>query len=135
MATYNRFEDLPIWQTARDLNKKVNSLTKHKNFSTDFRLVNQIKAAAVSVMDNIAEGFERGSRLEFINFLSYAKGSSGETRSQLYSSFDYGYVSEIEVDTLINEHEKLASSIFNFSNYLNKSTIKGKKFDGRKQTN
>ena len=109
----------------------MDALTKNPPFSKDFRMVSQIKAAAGSVMDNIAEGFERGSRLEFINHLSYAKGSSGETRSQLYRADDFEYISEAEAQELIKEYESLAASIANFIEYLNKSTRKGQKFENR----
>lgn len=134
MATYNRFEDLPIWQESRRLCKKVDLVTKSVLFSKDFRMVSQIKASAGSVMDNIAEGFERGSRLEFINHLSYSKGSTGETRSQLYRSFDFEYIAEEELDELIKEYDMLAGSIANFIDYLNKTIIKGKKFEDRAAT-
>ncbi len=81
MATIKQFEDLEIWQKARIIYQKVVALTKKSSFEKDFRFRSQIKAAAGSVMDNIAEGFERDSRLEFINFLSISKGSCREVRS------------------------------------------------------
>ena len=131
MATYKRFEDLPIWQEARKLSKAVKLLTEKEKFVKDFRFVSQITDAAGSVMDNIAEGFERGSQFEFVNHLSYSKGSSGEVRSQLYRAFDYTYISKEECDELVNAYELLAAQIANFMVYLNQSTIKGKKFEGR----
>jgi four helix bundle protein len=88
----NRFEDLFVWQKARELTGLIYDLTKEKAFSRDFGLRNQIRCAAVSVMSNIAEGFERGSDAEFGHFLSIAKGSCGEVRSQLYVAGDQGYI-------------------------------------------
>ncbi|MEO7293545.1 MAG: four helix bundle protein [Ginsengibacter sp.] len=85
-----------------------------------------MKAAAGSIMDNIAEGFERSSRLEFVNFLIISKGSSGEVKSQLHRALDQKYCSKEEFDILYAEYDKLAASIAGFINYLNKSDIKGK---------
>lgn len=82
-------------------------------------------------MDNIAEGFERDSRLEFVNFLSISKGSAGEVRSQLHRGFDMGYWNENEFNELHNEYKVLASHIANFIKYLNNSAIKGQKFKDR----
>lgn len=92
MGTIKRFEDLELWQMARELAKKVKVLTQTELFSRDFRFRDQTNASAGSVMDNIAEGFERSGRLEFVNFLSIAKGSTGEVRSQLYRAIDYNYL-------------------------------------------
>ena len=131
MATYKRFEDLPIWQEARRLSKIVKHLSEKEKFVRDFRFVAQITDASGSVMDNIAEGFERGSQFEFVNHLSYAKGSSGEVRSQLYRAFDYTYITKEESDETIAAYESLAAQIANFITYLNQSEIKGKKFEGR----
>jgi len=83
MATIKRFEDLQIWEISRRLCKDVFALTNKGLFLKDFKFRDQIRSSAGSVMDNIAEGFERSSRPEFVNFLSIAKGSAGETRSQL----------------------------------------------------
>lgn len=131
MATYKRFEDLPIWQEARRLSKIVKHLSEKEKFVSDFRFVAQITDASGSLMDNIAEGFERGSQFEFVNHLSYAKGSSGEVRSQLYRAFDYTYITKEESDETIAAYESLAAQIANFITYLNQSEIKGKKFEGR----
>jgi len=84
MATFHRFEDLEIWQTAKKLSLKVFKLTEAGPSSKDFKFRDQIRSSAGSVMDNIAEGFERSGQFEFVNFLSISKGSSGEVRSQLY---------------------------------------------------
>src|SRR6476620_8071476 len=120
MATIKRFEDLQIWQDARALSLKVYELTQFELFARDFRFCSQIRSAAGSVMDNIAEGFERGSQLEFINFLSFSKGSAGEVRSQLYRAVDFKYVELIVASSLIKEYDDLASKIAGFISYLNK---------------
>lgn len=136
MATIYRFEDLPIWQQARTLCNKVFKIIEgNQSFFNDFRFRDQARASAGSVMDNIAEGFERSSRLEFVNFLGIAKGSTGEIRSQLYRSIDNNYVERLEGLALIDEYEKLAQEIAGFISYLNKSTIKGQKFKDRTQGN
>jgi four helix bundle protein len=128
MATIKRFEDLEIWQDARRLSKEVIVLSKETDLKTDFRLKDQIKASSGSVMDNIAEGFERNGNLEFRQFLSIAKGSAGESRSQLYRVFDNDYINQEKLDSLIFEYEKLSGKINNFISYLNKKDFKGTKF-------
>jgi four helix bundle protein len=135
VSTIYRFEDLPIWQQSRSLCNIINKLINASQlFSTDFRFRDQIKAAAGSVMDNIAEGFERSSRLEFANFLSIAKGSSGEVRSQPYRAVDYNYIDRAESISIIDDYEKLAKEIAGFISYLNKSSVKGQKFKHRDKT-
>jgi four helix bundle protein len=131
MATIKRFEDLEIWQVARILAEKIKRLTEIEPFSKDFRFRDQVNAAAGSVMDNIAEGFERGSRLEFVNHLSFSKGSSGEVRSQLYRAIDYHYLNKNEGELLIAEYDSLTVKIAGFMAYLNKSVHKGQKFKER----
>ncbi|MGN6491359.1 MAG: four helix bundle protein [Agriterribacter sp.] len=135
MGTIYRFEDLPIWQQSRKLCINIFKLVNNSPlFSGDFRFRDQIKAAAGSVMDNIAEGFERASRLEFVNFLSIAKGSSGEVRSQLYRAIDCNYVDKVECISVIDEYEQLSKEIAGFITYLNQSSIKGQKFKDRDKT-
>ncbi len=94
MATITKFEDLEIWQEARKLTKEIFLISKETDLKQDFRFKEQIKASSGSVMDNIAEGFERDGNIEFRQFLSIAKGSAGETRLQIYRLFDYEYISE-----------------------------------------
>ena len=130
MGTIRRFEDLEIWQIARKLSLKVFHLTETGPVSKDYKFKDQIHASAGSVMDNIAEGFERSSQFEFVNFLSISKGSSGETRSQLYRGIDQNYFPEETVD-LIKEYEEWASDISGFMKYLNQSEIRGQKFKDR----
>jgi four helix bundle protein len=128
MATITKFEDLEIWQQARKLTKEVHQISKETDLKQDFRFKEQIKAASGSVMDNIAEGFERDGNLEFRQFLSIAKGSAGETRSQIYRLFDYEYISEEKFIELKNNYENLSGKIKNFITYLNKKDFKGNKF-------
>lgn len=128
MASYKRFEDLPIWQEARDFAKKVFWTSKEGEFSKEFRLCSQIRASSGSIMDNIAEGFERNGNGEFKQFLYIAKGSCGESRSQLYRAFDYGFLPEDKFDALKLQSEEISKSISSFIDYLQTSDIKGAKF-------
>jgi four helix bundle protein len=96
--TIKYFEDLEVWKEARRLTREIYRLTQDGKFSRDFGLREQIRRAAVSVMSNIAEGFERGGNQEFIQFLYVAKGSCGEVRSQLYVALDQAYVGQPEFD-------------------------------------
>lgn len=97
-----RFEDLVAWQKARELTRQIYSITRHGEFAKDFGLLDQIRRAAVSVMSNIAEGFERGSRPEFHHYLVIAKGSCAEVRSQLFVALDAGYIPESEFNSLMS---------------------------------
>jgi four helix bundle protein len=100
MATVQQFEDLIAWQKARQLTSRIYQASRANPFCNDFGLANQIQRAAVSVMANIAEGFERGRRKEFHQFLSMAKGSCGEVRSHLYAALDAGLVSADQFSSL-----------------------------------
>jgi four helix bundle protein len=128
MATVKRFEDLEIWIEARLLSKEIILISKTTELNKDFKLKDQIKGSSGSVMDNIAEGFERNGNGEFRQFLSVAKGSAGETRSQLYRVFDNEYIDEQKLNNLVSEYEKLSIKIHNFITYLNKNDFKGTKY-------
>lgn len=128
MATIKKFEDLEIWQEARRLSNEIKEIVLNSDLKNDFKLRDQIKGSSGSVMDNIAEGFERDGNLEFRQFLSVAKGSAGESRSQLYRVFDYGYITEEKLEKLVNDYNQLSKRIANFIIYLNKQDFKGNKF-------
>jgi four helix bundle protein len=108
MSKVQRYEDLIAWQKARELTRLVYAATRESAFARDFRLADQIRAAAVSVMSNLAEGFERGSSAEFLRFVYIAKGSCAEVNSQLYVAFDAGYVTAEEFDRLKTAADELA---------------------------
>ena len=128
MPKITRFEDLEIWQEARELCKLVFKITSAEPFNKDFRFRDQMRASTGSIMDNIGEGFERDGNKEFIQFLSIAKGSCGETRSQGYRAFDYGYISQEDLNQLLERTINLSKKISGFITYLKKSTYKGSKF-------
>jgi four helix bundle protein len=131
MATIQKFEDLEVWQKARIFARQISELSNSGSFAKDFELKNQINRSSGSVMDNIAEGFERGGKAEFINFLTIAKGSCAETRSQLYRGFDRNYFLEEVLKSLLQQAEEIGRMIGGLINYLNKSEIKGRKFKDR----
>lgn len=128
MATITDFEDLEIWQLARQLNKDVYPLLNILQESKNFELKGQLDGSAGSVMDNIAEGFERDGNREFIQFLSVSKSSLGEVRSQLYRAFDRDFMDEKELLKLRTDCKTLGNKIGKFMTYLRNSDIKGKKF-------
>ena len=124
-----RFEDLEIWQLARELYKLVFRLTSEEPFNHDFKFRDQIRDSSGSVSDNIAEGFERGGNKEFIQFLSVAKGSCGETRNQSYRAFDSNYISQEVLNELLNRTETISRKTANLIKTLKSSDRKGVKFD------
>jgi four helix bundle protein len=128
MATIKQFEDIEAWQKARQLTKAVYSCSKTGAFSRDFGLRDQMRRASVSVMSNIAEGFERSGRSEFIQFLAMAKGSAGEVEAQLYVALDQQYVDESEFASLKAQARSTKRLIAGFMKYLRASDIKGQKY-------
>jgi four helix bundle protein len=111
MSKIERFEDLIAWQKSRELTKRIYEVTRHDDFAKDFGLKNQIQRAAVSIMPNIAEGFERGGRAEFHQFLSVAKASCAEVRSQLYAALDAGYLSRSVFNELLTLAEEVGKIV------------------------
>jgi four helix bundle protein len=124
------FEDLEIWKEARRLMREIYQLTKDSRFSKDFGLSRQIQRAAISIMSNIAEGFEREGNREFIQFLYVAKGSCGEVRSHLYVAIDQSYVAPKNCDDLSQSFRRLSVMISNLIDYLKRSGMKGAKYNG-----
>ena len=131
MATVQRFEDLEIWQLARKLYIKISVVAERLKKAKEFRFAEQMKSAAGSIMDNIAEGFERNSRLEFLNSLGISKGESGELKSQLYRALDDKYIGEKEFSELYEDTDKTTKKIASFMKYLNSTTVRGLKFKDR----
>ena len=127
MAKVQKFEDLTIFQMARDLCKEVYAITKEGEFHKDSRFVQQIRAAAGSVMDNIAEGFERDGNKEFINFLYIAKGSCGEVRSQIIRASDVGFIDKETATRLYNDCMSLSKAIATFIKSIKSSDYRGSK--------
>ncbi|GIL21549.1 MAG: four helix bundle protein [Bacteroidota bacterium] len=128
MSKINSFEELTVWQLSRELAKEIYAITQGETFFKDYSLKDQINRSCGSVMDNIAEGFERGGNKEFCQFLYIAKGSSGETRSQLYRAFDRGYINSNEFEILKEKVENISKQLSGFIHYIKKSDIKGEKF-------
>ncbi|MBN1954434.1 MAG: four helix bundle protein [Anaerolineae bacterium] len=127
MPTVERFEDLRVWQEARQVVKLVYQMTAKFPPGERYGLASQVQRAAVSTMPNIAEGFERGTNREFVNFLYIAKGSSGEVRSQAYAALDLGYISQVECSDLVGHCETLSRRIYNLIEYLKHAPFEGPK--------
>lgn len=128
MARIEKFEDIEAWKSAREVAKLIYGVSSSGVFSKDFALVNQIRRAVISILSNIAEGFERGGDKEFIQFLTIAKGSCGEVRAQLYIAYDQNY---LDKEQYILVHDKLIETsrmISGLIKYLQTSDLKGSKF-------
>jgi four helix bundle protein len=128
MSKILKFEDIEAWQKARALTREIYQTTGVGDFARDFGLRDQIRRASVSAMSNIAEGFERGGNKEFIQFLSNAKGSTGEVRSQLYVALDAGFINENKFKELYDPAEETSRLIAGFMRYLRQSDYRGLKF-------
>ena len=127
MSKASKFEDLEIFQLARKLCKEVYEITKEGEFHKDTRFVQQIHASAGSVMDNIAEGYEREGNKEFVNFLYIAKGSCGEVRSQIIRASDAGFVDNDTATRLYNDCIELSKALSSFIKSIKTSDYKGSK--------
>lgn len=128
MSKVTSFADLKIFQLARELCKEAYKITKEGEFHKDVRFVQQIHASAGSVMDNIAEGFERDGNKEFINFLYIAKGLCGEVRSQIIRAADVGFIANDTATRLYNDCLNLSKAIAKFAKALKESSLAGSKF-------
>jgi four helix bundle protein len=128
MSTIQKFEDLKVWQKAREVNLQIYKLSNSGSFSKDFGLKDQIRRASISILSNIAEGFERDGNKEFNQFLSIAKASAAEVRSQLYVAKDLEYISETEFEEVINAVISFSKMLSGLMSYLKTTEIKGTKF-------
>jgi four helix bundle protein len=128
MAKIKKFEDIDSWKRARTLAKEIYDVTAREKFARDFGLKDQIRRAAVSILSNIAEGFERGSDKEFLYFLAVAKGSCGEARAQLYVALDQAYISSEQFQALSNVAAEVSQLISGFMKYLRESALRGSKY-------
>ena len=111
MSKIEKFEDLIAWQKARKLTREIYQLTRNGPFARDFGLSGQMQRAVISIMSNVAEGFERGRRAEFHQFLSTAKASCAELRSQLYVAYDIGYLNQTKFNQLLGQAEEVGRII------------------------
>src|SRR5438067_4928233 len=123
MAKIRKFEDIESWKRVRKLANEIYNVTAVGRFTRDFGLRDQIRRAALSIMLNIAEGFERGGDKEFLQFLSVAKGSCGETRAQLYVALDQAYISVAEFESLFKSTMEVSQLISGLTRYLHHSSL------------
>jgi len=128
MATFTRFEDIQSWQLARKLTQTIYTETNKGTFAKDYGLRDQIRRASVSILSNIAEGFERDGDKEFVQFLSIAKGSVGEVRAQLHVAFDQNYIDKKTFGQLKKQAEEISRTLSGLIKYLRKSPLKGVKY-------
>ncbi len=128
MAKIEKFEDIDSWKLAREVTRMIYAASSSGNFSRDFGLCNQIRRASVSILSNIAEGFERDGNKEFLQFLAIAKGSCGEVRAQLYVALDQKYIDETQFREISNKLLETSRIISGFMKYLQQSDLRGNKF-------
>ncbi|HSS19387.1 MAG TPA: four helix bundle protein [Pyrinomonadaceae bacterium] len=128
MATFKRFEEIECWKKARELTRRIYKISGEAAFGRDFGLKDQIRRAAVSVMSNIAEGYDRSGTGKFVHFLATAKGSAAEVRSQLYVAIDQNYINESDFDDLSSLTAETGKMIAGLMRYLRSSGYKGTKF-------
>lgn len=128
MATFKQFEDIQAWQKARLLDQLIFKLTCQPSFSRDYKLIDQWRGSSGSIMDNIAEGFDREGTREFIQFLSTSKGSAGEVRSQAYRAMDRGYISKEEFQKVYDKALEIKNMLGKLMDYLKQTDLKGIKY-------
>ncbi len=128
MSTFKGFEEIEAWKKARELTRKVYSVSAKGSFTRDFSLKDQIRRASVSIMSNIAEGFGRGGTREFLQFLSTAKGSAAEVMSQLYVALDQEYIEKDNFKYIFSLADETGRMIGGLMNYLKKSNFRGPKY-------
>ena len=128
MSKIEKFEDIEAWKMAREITKMIYQISSSVNFSKDFALVNQIRRASVSIISNIAEGFERNGDKKFVQFLTIAKGSCGEVRAQLYVALDQNYIDEGQFIIIKNKLAETSRILFGLIKYLQQSSLKASKF-------
>ncbi len=128
MSKIDRIEDIIVWQKAKSLTVEIYKASNHGNFARDFGLRDQIRRAAVSIPSNIAEGFGRGGNREFLQFLSIAKGSLFELKTQLIIANEIGYLDNEIFIKISNDSDEVGKMLTSFMNYLSNSDIKGIKY-------
>ena len=128
MGKVKCFEELEVFQKARELCKEIYKVTNMDPFASDYRFVQQVRAAAGSIMDNIAEGFERNGNKEFVNFLYIAKGSCGEVRSQVLRVNDVGFLNDAQASILIDKCKDISKGLYHLVYIISKSGYVGHKF-------
>ena len=128
MAKISRFEDIEAWKKARELTKKIYEITSQENLDIDYALKDQLRRASISIMANIAEGFEREGNKEFKQFLAMAKGSVGEVKAQLYVGLDANLIDSACFEKIMALADETARLLAGFLRYLKGSDHKGSKF-------
>jgi four helix bundle protein len=128
MATFKKFEDIEAWQKARQLTRQIYRVSRTGSFARDFGLKDQIRRASVSIMSNIAEGYDRSGTGEFIQFLATAKGSAAEVKCQLYVALDEGYISDSTFEDLSTLAAEIGNMIGGLILYLRRSGLRGTKY-------
>ena len=128
MAKIERFEDIEAWKLGREIVRLIYQISSSGDFVRDFALVNQIRRASISIISNIAEGFERNGDKEFIQFLTIAKGSCGEVRAQIYVAMDQNYIDKEQFTIIQNKLIETSKMLSGLIKYLQQSNFKGSKF-------
>ena len=128
MTKIERFEDIEAWKRARELVSDIYQISSTGEFTRDFALRDQMRSACISILSNIAEGFERGGNREFLQFLAFAKGSAGELRAQLYIAVDQQYITTDIFDRIVGKTTEVSRMLFGLMKYLQSSELQGTKY-------